>query len=55
MQGGGATRQGHGVRDTDPTRQLRLEEVDVRTERCDPTGVEGLEDHAALLVTDVGG
>ena len=55
MEGGGPAGQGHGVVDADPLGELALEGVDVGPDGCDPVGVEGVEQHAALLASPTSG
>ena len=54
VEGGRSARHRHGVGNTDATRQLVLEHVDVGSQWCDPTGVERLEQELPLLGTDIG-
>ncbi len=54
VEGGSTAREGHGVGDARPPRELALEGVDVRPEGGDPVRVEGGEEQAPLLGSDVG-
>ncbi len=54
MERGTAARDGHRVLDTHPVGQLALEGIEIRTDRCDPVGIEGFEEHASFLGPDVG-
>ena len=54
VQGRRAARQRHRVRDTDRRGELALERVDVRPERRNPAGIEGVEQQRALGGADVG-
>ena len=51
---GRSTGEGHGVSDARPLGYFAFEGVDVRPDRCDPVGVERLEQHPSFLGSDVG-